>query len=369
MEKRATIFQKIGRYLSPCAVVYLALTATTAILYIFALNFPQFANFFHTTVGAFLRFVLAKLTMYLPLSLAELLIVLTPFWITLLTVVIVRKVKQNSQLALRFSISCIAFVLAFVCLFLWMQGIGYHTPSLDRQMGLNRQDVSVQELQETAEILVAQVNALTDEITYLESGASVMPYTRTQLSEELNKAYQKVAEQYDFIQSMDTYVKPVVLSHAMSYTHITGIYTFFTGEANVNIQYPDYSMAYTYAHEMAHQRGISREDEANFVAFLACTASDSPYLRYCGYLNLYEYVANQLYAADAEVYFEVASKVNRKAGGEMYAFAKFFETYADSKAAEFAGSVNDLYLKTNGQEQGRKSYGLVVDLAVAYYRA
>jgi hypothetical protein len=34
-------------------------------------------------------------------------------------------------------------------------------------------------------------------------------------------------------------------------------------------------------------------------------------------------------------------------------------------AGEISGTVNDLYLKGNGTE-GTQSYGLVVDLAVAY---
>ena len=49
---------------------------------------------------------------------------------------------------------------------------------------------------------------------------------------------------------------------------------------------------------MAHQRGIAREDEANFIAFLVCMASDDPYIRYSGYLEVYEYVASSLYSDD-----------------------------------------------------------------------
>ncbi len=130
---------------------------------------------------------------------------------------------------------------------------------------------------------------------------------------------------------------------------------------------PDYTLPFTAAHEFAHQRGISREDEANFVAYLACIESDDPYVRYSGYLNLYEYVASALYSADHDAYFEVSGKLPAEVRAEMSAYNRFFEKYRHNVAATVSGAVNDTYLKSQGTP-GEKSYGMVVDLAVAYYK-
>jgi hypothetical protein len=155
----------------------------------------------------------------------------------------------------------------------------------------------------------------------------------------------------------------------MSYTHITGVYTFFTGEANINVNFPDYTIPFTAAHELAHQRGIAREDEANFVAFLVCAASDDPYIRYSGYLNLYEYVASALYSADRRLYTDSYTALPAAVRAERAAYIKFFEKYRENVAANVSESVNNAYLQSQGNTAGTKSYGLVVDLAVAYYRA
>jgi len=48
----------------------------------------------------------------------------------------------------------------------------------------------------------------------------------------------------------------------MSYLGIGGVYFPFTGEANVNISMPHTSIPFTACHEMAHQIGFAREDEA-----------------------------------------------------------------------------------------------------------
>jgi len=51
----------------------------------------------------------------------------------------------------------------------------------------------------------------------------------------------------------------------------------------------------------------------------------------------------------------------------MVAYSDFFEKYRDSVASEVSGVVNDTFLTIQGTE-GSASYGMVVDLAVAYYK-
>jgi hypothetical protein len=244
-------------------------------------------------------------------------------------------------------------------------GAGYHTSSVDKLLELDRRDVSAEELRETAEYLVEEINKYTDSLGVRESGSTVMPYGYDTLSKKLLDAYDKVSDKYGFISRFPSRIKPVMLSEPWTYTHISGVYTYFTGEANINTNFPDYTLPYTAAHEMAHQRGIAREDEANFVAFLVCAASDDEYIRYSGYLNLYEYVANALYSADRDAYSEVRSGLSAVARKEMSAYSTFFDKYRENVAANVTESVNNAYLTIQGTP-GTKSYGMVVDLAVAY---
>ena len=45
-----------------------------------------------------------------------------------------------------------------------------------------------------------------------------------------------------------------------------------------------------------------------------------------------------------------------------------FDPYRSSTAATVTDTVNDTYLKWQGESAGTQSYGLVVDLAVAYLK-
>lgn len=347
--------------------ILLGLAAASGLIYLAAVLSPGFAAWFNGTVAAFFRALLAHLTGWLPVSLAELMLLSLPLLVVLLAVLLWRFGCNSWRAALRFVAVMLSVTSLFFTGFVFTLGTGYHTAPLDRRLGLEGSEVSKETLRATAEVLALAVNEAAEEVTFGEDGFSVMPYDLDGMNGHLLRAYERVCEDHDFIQPLKSRLKPVMLSHAMSYTHITGVYSYFTGEANINVYFPSYTVVYTAAHELAHQRGIARENEANFVAFLVTEASEDPYVRYCGYLNLFEYVSYALWAVDAQAYREVTALLSPAVRAELQAYSDFFEEFRDSAAADVSDAVNDAYLKLNGSEAGTASYGLVVDLAIAYF--
>ncbi len=356
-------FERMPRW----SLLLFGVAALALVILIVAVISEGFAEWYNTTVGAFFRTVLAHLTSWIPFSLAEIAIYCIPAVIVLIAVYGYRRRCDTWRTTLVYLGSIVSVFSLLFSLFAFGFGVGYQTATLDKKIGLAPAEITADTLRGTAEALITQVNALCDGITYGEDGFSVMPYDLTGLNEALLAAYEPVCDTYPFIQRMSSRLKPVLASRAMSYTHITGVYTYFTGEANLNVHFPDYSLCYTAAHELAHQRGIARENEANFVAFLVCSGSSDTYLRYCGYLNLLEYVMNALYEADAQAYREVMKTLDARVLAEWSAFDDFFDAYRHSFISDVSGAVNDTYLKLNGNEAGGESYGLVVELAVAYF--
>ena len=101
------------------------------------------------------------------------------------------------------------------------------------------------------------------------------------------------------------------------------------------------------------------------MAFLVCMASDDPYIRYSGYLNLYEYVSSALYSASREYYTQIQEALDPRIYYELRSYSAFFDKYRDTVVSQISESVNNTYLVIQGTE-GTKSYGMVVDLAVVY---
>lgn len=347
--------------------VLFALAAFSLVIMLIYSVWEGFADFFNRYPAAFLRGLLAQISGILPCSVAEAFIIFSPILLVAIIIYANKHYVESWRSVGRFLLITLSVVSLFFSTFALNFGAGYHTSSVDELLELDRRDVSVEELRETAEILVEEINKYADKFALRTSGSSVMPYGYRELSRKLVEAYDKVCDEHAFISRFPSQVKPVMLSEPWTYTHISGVYTYFSGEANINTNFPDYTLPYTAAHEMAHQRGIAREDEANFVAFLVCAASDDEYIRYSGYLNLYEYVSSALYSADKEAYSEVRAKLDPAARMEMSAYSAFFDKYRENVAANVTGAVNNAYLTIQGTP-GTKSYGMVVDLAVAYYR-
>ena len=362
------LFRVIKKYVPIYSIVLIILMIICAITHAFAVLNTRFADIFNQRIASFFRLVLAKLTGWWPISFAEILIVSLPLIIIMLVVLSVRFAKNSRVSGIRFLCGLFSVLTLFYSSFVLTFACGYRGASLESKLSLERAEVSVQELIATATVVANEVDAMAKEVSYGDDHFSVMPYSFDELNNKLNEAYKNGAEKYKFIQPMKSKVKPVMLSEPMTYTHISGVYTYFTGEANVNINYPDYNIPFTMAHEMAHQRGIARENEANFVAFLICTESDDPYIRYSAYLNMLEYLASPLYSADKEAYREIMKTVDINVRRELAAYSDFFDKYRDNVAADVSGAVNNSYLISQGQTDGTKSYGLVVDLAVAYYK-
>ena len=161
--------------------------------------------------------------------------------------------------------------------------------------------------------------------------------------------------------------KLVLFSPLMSYLGIGGIFIPFTCEANVNGTLPDWEIPFTSAHELAHQRGFAREDEANYVGYLACRAHPDRDFQYSGTFRAALYALGALGQADRGSYGRLRGTLTAPLGRDLAALAAWHRRY-ESRLSEVQERVNDAYLKTQGQTDGVRSYGRMVDLLLAERR-
>ena len=158
--------------------------------------------------------------------------------------------------------------------------------------------------------------------------------------------------------------KPVLASRAMSLVGITGVYFPYTAEANVSCDWPRLSIPATMGHELAHRAGFMREDEANYIGYLACAASDDPLARYSGYTMAYDEAMAALRRADPEAWARIHGERGLAVAGDRAARADMAAGYR-GPLQDLGDAVNDGYLKANGQRAGTASYSLMVDLLLA----
>ena len=369
----ATLPVRIWKWIATAPLWYriiLITAALCALIHMLCTFSSALADFMIRYPNAAVRWILAHLTNFIPFSFAEMVIWIIPLLLAVLVGLGIHLVRKGSDRAYKkylCALMCILFSL--YSMFVLTLAPGYRGKPLDEKIGLTQQDVSAEQLRETALWLAEKTNEYIDGQAFETGGFSCMPYSLDEMNGKLNDAYANLADKYSFVSHLRSNLKYIILSEPMTYTHISGVYSYYTGEANINVNFPDYSVPFTAAHELAHQRGIAPENEANFVAFLACLESNDRYILYSAYSNMLEYCMSALYEADDDMYYEVYRTFDDRLIGEFNAYSRFYDKYRENVVGEVSHAINDSYLQSQGQKAGSKSYGLVVDLAVAYYYA
>ena len=251
----------------------------------------------------------------------------------------------------------LAFLYTVCC------GINYHRRSFSEEEGIVTESYSVEDLKEVCILLTEQVNVLADDVGRDENGILVLEESEQKGGVE---ALYSLAETYTSMEGYYPRPKELIFSEILSYQQLTGIYLPFTVEANYNGDMTSYNKPFTVCHELSHLRGFMQEQEANFIAFLACIGSEREDFRYSGYLSCWVYCTNALYRADPESWQEVRSLIDAAAEPDLAANNAFWDRY-EGPVSDTAERINDTYLKVNGQADGVKSYDRMVDLVVAYY--
>ena len=199
-----------------------------------------------------------------------------------------------------------------------------------------------------------------------ESGSTVNPYSIGDTAVKIDALFGKFRDTYGFPQSFSSNPKLLISSPLVTYTHISGLYSDYTGEININTSYPDFIIVSTVAHEMAHQRGVSPEDEANFMAYAVLRESGDAYLRYAGALDAFTTVSSYLYSADRDAYRSVRGRLCETAKSDIAAYSAFFDKYRDSDAAKINEKINNTYLISQGTS-GTVSYNESTILIAKYH--
>ena len=358
------IFEKIKEYFSPLSIIAAGCVAVCWILVFVSRVSVDAADFLNSTVCFYFRRVLAAISDIFPFSVFALLVMLSPIAVGLAVYFGIKAARRGK--GINYLINCVSVILIVYAGDLLCLGISYNTTTVDREMDIPIVEVNAENLASTMIALRDEINSLAPYINY-ENGVSSPDYSMDEISERICAAYSDFSREYGFVPDFDSRAKDLgPVSYIMSYLGITGIYTYFTGESNVNTCYPDCDTVFTAAHELSHQRGVLRENEANFMAYIICSRSEDIYLRYSAALNLYSYVASALYRTDSNLYYEIVKELCDGASADILASNAVSKRYGDTILRDISSFINDLFLKSHGTD-GVVTYGRVVTLAVSYF--
>ncbi len=331
----------------------------------------SFADVYCTTVGAFFRIFLGGASSVFPFSLFEILCGLGIFYllfcIGLLLRFFILRIKKRACPSITPFLLVIPLVLLTVFdLFVLGFASSYFRSAVADEMTLPMEEVDKESVFGALEALCNVVNETAPHLEKNENGESISPLL-SNTKEKVTAACDAFGERNSFYQKIGFDAKNFLISPWMTYSYISGVYGFFTGEANINTNYPHFIVTASLAHESCHARGIGPENECNFLASVILLESGDPYLRYCGAAFILDDFLDICSEIDKERAKEVVRDLDPVLGKDYAAYARFFKPYRNTTVSEVANSANNAYLNAMGQEEGTLSYSRIIRLTSAYF--
>ena len=269
--------------------------------------------------------------------------------------------RRNLYRLVMLPISAALFVYAGYSA-LW--GTYYYADDFLATGGFESREISVDELETVTRYFAARLNELGTEVQRDEQGFYTLD--RRDILDRSREIYNNTELLHPRLSGPAVSAKAIASSHWLSYLDFTGFFFPFTGEACVNTDFPVSLFPSTVAHELAHQRGVAREQDANFVAVLSGLESGDLDYGYSACLLAYIHLGNALYSADyarwEPVYKSLCEGVRLDIALNN-AYWRQFETPVQT----VSNTVHEGLLQSYDQQLGLKSYGACVDLLVCHY--
>ena len=251
-------------------------------------------------------------------------------------------------------------------------GLNYYAGPLAEDIRMETAQYTIEELADATEYYMDKANALSAKVKRDGSGSLTYPEFE-ELADRAGMGFQRLVYDHSYPIFAGSTLPVKKLGWADMYTSmgITGVTFGITGEAAVNPQIPDVLLPFTMCHEMAHRMCIASERDANFAAFLACSAHPMVEFEYSAYFMAFRYCFNALSSvktvAGAEATAVIKEGIGDKLRKDLNDYNAFFSEKQDKAATDLANTANDTYLKTSGEKSGIGSYSEVCDLLVNWH--
>ena len=347
-------WQKVRRFLFSTRFLPFGLAFIIFLITRLAIRFPELTDQIYSHgLYPVIAGILSFFSHYLPFSLWDI------FWTTfVLTIIILifllifRKIKFVPTLLKTFQVLAILYSYFYI---VW--GFNYFRPSIDARLDFPTGKLPNSLFVETLDTLIAKTNA---------SWVAMDSMKKTEMNKAIEASY-KANSAFLQIAYPNGYRRPktMIYSGLFAKSGVSGYFGPFFNEIQINGKLLPTEYPFVLAHEKAHQLGMARESEANFCAYVVCSTSGNPYLRYSANFNLIQYFLGD--ALPLKNYRDYVKKLRPEVIVDLRTEQKYWLSLRNEKMDRIQTAANDAYLKSNNIKQGTLNYNQVVELVLRWY--
>lgn len=317
---------------------------------------------FYFSLSEILRYLFG----WIPFSMGDILYLFAGCWV-------IWKIIKNVILLFKKAVTkkiffkkCLIMFLRFAFIYIIFNifwGINYDRQGIAYQLKLSDLQYDTADLITIQRILLEKVNA--SKISIINSH-EVYP-SKKDLIKRAEKSYDEAEKIFPFLKYKNVSVKSSLYGTLGDYLGFTGYYNPFTGEAQINTTVPEFLQPYIATHEIAHQLGYAKENEANFVGYLAAVNSHDTLFHYSTYFDLFLYTNREVYYFDSVSSIKTMQQLAPEVKDDIRVLQKFDLGHQNLLEPAITWMYGN-YLKINNQPKGIHSYNAVVGMLIAYYK-
>lgn len=270
---------------------------------------------------------------------------------------IVRFYKQRKSLKrqdrILVPLQILNFFLMLYIIFKIVWGLNYSRPSISEELGIGNEKYNVKELVILGDYFIQKTNNLK-----LKQG-KIPDYTIKELESKSAEAYSLMLRKNKLFQYQNPCLKSVLNSWMISKIGIEGYYAPLSGEANMNMNLPDFVKPYVSCHEIGHQLGIAYEDEANLLGYLTASNSVDLNYQYSANYEMLRYILFEIRIKSPGDYKLLYLKLLPQVLADFKTEKEFWRKY-NGDMFGYMDAAFDSFLKLNNQKKGIDSYQDIV---------
>lgn len=261
-------------------------------------------------------------------------------------------------------IGLINLLLAIYLIFQIFWGVNYYQSSLAKKFQLHTEAYTIGDLVKLNQILIQDANELRqqlpDSIIHQHIDFNMLRFKTID-------AFEITSGSYPLLRYTEPSLKSSMFSRQLSYWGISGYYNPFTGEAQVNTDMPDFIQPFVACHEVAHQLGFARENEANFIGYLAASNSRNVRIRYAAAFEMMLYANRSLHYADSAAALRFRQQMDTAVKKDIQLLKEFSASHR-SVLEPVTDKLYEWFLQYHGQPKGLMTYEMVTVFLISHFK-
>ena len=314
-------------------------------------SIPSWASFYSFNIASFFIMISGSISSLIPFSIYELFLLVAISYIMYFIIILIRKlIKKEFFKVLEKTLTFIIVITLSLNWYLASASISYNRDQLPIMQ--YQGEVSDALINDTIEYFIDDYNSISKTFARDKDGFIQSPYTLEETIDIIKEEYKRLDPNY--FPSYTPDVKLLISSAIFSELHFTGVFFAPFGEINLNSQMHAIEIPYVTAHEIAHAKGVTREDDANLVSLYINLTSSNPYLRYSAYYWSFLSLLDIYNLTNKELYYHYINKLDPAIITEINGVYKFWNER--NILDKFGDFFNNVFLKVNGNENVTDDY-------------